>query len=151
MGKISAEAFKDWLHPSDVIEFYHQQREPYPREFATAMLIDGKLRAGASQLVMNGRDHGAALIPPQVWGWASKTEVWSTGWFQLTHVGDSGIVSVSAHDVRIDPELQKLPPPIPKPLRSPSAQPLSDARLETWGAMFFAEYPTATEAQAEQA
>jgi hypothetical protein len=154
MGELSAEAFADWLHPCDVIEHYHQQRELNPKALVTQMLIDGKLRAGAGQLILNGRDHGLALIPREAWAWLSKTEVWVTGRAQLTHVSEE-IITISAYDVRIDREISATPeaPEAPSFRSEPPTDrpPLSDALLEQWGEAFRSANPDATETAARRA
>ncbi len=119
----TAEEFEAWLHPSDVIEYYHQQRELHPRSLASGMLADGLLRAAARQLILNGRDHGLALIPKDTWLLAGESEVWSEGNFRFTHVGAKGIISINAYDVRIDPDIQTLPTPEKVVAPPPSASP----------------------------
>jgi hypothetical protein len=123
----TAEEFEAWLHPSDVIERYHQQRELHPRLLASGMLADGLLRAAARQLILNGRDHGLALIPREIWLFAGESEIWSEGRFKITHVGAKGIITISAYDVRIDPMIRELPPPGPAPVQA-SGNPPSRAK-----------------------
>lgn len=143
--------FEDWAHPCDVIEYYHQQREPDPRSFATAMLCDGTLRAAAGQFILNGRDHGLAIIPAQIWTWAAGTEVWSNGWFQLAHVGKDAIIRVSAYDVRIDRQIRALPPPERDRIAGTGAPALSDTDLQKWAELFFSANPGASEQAARRA
>lgn len=43
MGVLTAETFADWLHPTDLIEHYHQGGEPDAKAYVTALLSDGLL------------------------------------------------------------------------------------------------------------
>ena len=125
MGEPSAEAFADWLQLSDVVEHYYQAGEREPDALVVAMLGDGQLRAAAGKLVVDGRDRGLAMIPPGIWDMAARTDVWVTGRFRLHRAKGERSVTISAYDVRVDPEIQALPtgraerpaapPPTPPP------------------------------------
>lgn len=121
MAELSVETFADWLHPCDVIEHYHQQRELNPKSLVVGMLSDGLLRAAAGQLILNGRDHGLALIPREAWRLAAGTDVWVTGRFRLTHLGEGATVTISAYDVRIDPQIREVAAPSAAPDPVPAA------------------------------
>lgn len=151
MGDRSVQGFESWLHPSDVIEHYHQQREPDPRSLVAAMLSDGLLRAAAAKFVLNGRDHGLAIIPASLWISASGTDVWSTGRFAFVHVGSEAIIRASAYDVRIDPDIQTLSVPSPAITASAENPPLSEAELESWARLYFGANPEAAEDAARKA
>ncbi len=156
MGELTSEGFEDWLHPSDLVEHFYQQGlgNDGAKARVVAMLSDGLLRAGAKQLIVNGIDRGHVLVPRDIWPAASRTNVWVSGDFRLAGSNDGRPWSISAYDVRIDPEEQRLPrssathsAPVEQP-RKPL--PLPDARLTAWAELFFATYPNATEATARQ-
>lgn len=111
MGELSEETFAEWWHPCDIIEHYHQQRELDPRSLVADMLADGLLRAGAQPFILNGRDHGLALIPREIWPLAAGSEVWLEARFRFMHLRAKGDITVSAYNVKIDPELQAVPAP----------------------------------------
>lgn len=121
MGELSAESFADWLHPSDVIEHYHQRGEREPEAYVIALLCDGILQAAAGQLIINSRDFGLALIPRELWPLAAKTDVWITGRFRLSGRKPGGEqTAISAYDVRVDRDIRTLPEQPPhKPVASP--------------------------------
>lgn len=121
MGEPKAEAFADWLIPSDMIEVFYQRGEPEPMALVIAMLSDGLLRSGARRLVVDGRDLGKRLIPRELWQAVSRTDVWKTDRFRLSGQRENGTPwSVSAYDVRIDPNAQTIPPPVPGPPPQPA-------------------------------
>ena len=105
MGELTAEAFANWLHASDVIEHLYQRKEPEPGELAISMLCDGLLQAAAAQLIVDGRDLGLTLIPRGLWPVVQWTSVWMTDRFRIDVDGRS----ISAYDVRIDRDLVELP------------------------------------------
>jgi len=117
----TAEEFEAWLHPSDVIEHYHQQREIDPKALVVGMLSDGLLQAAAGQLILNGRDHGLSIIPREAWRLAAGFDVWSTGRFRLTHLGGGDPITISAYDVRIDPKIREVAGPAIAPNSVPTA------------------------------
>lgn len=115
MGELSAESFADWLHPSDVIDHYISLGQDEAKAKTIAMLCDGLLQAAAGQFIVDGKDCGLTLIPREFWRAVSKTDVWSTGRFQVPVQKDSGDRRiVSGYDVRIDRDIRKLPKPEPK-------------------------------------
>jgi hypothetical protein len=156
-GRPSPEEFADWLEPSDVIEWYHQQGEADPRGLVASMLSDGLLQAAAAQLIIHGKDVGLALIPRELWPAiaATQPDVWHTGRFRLASMKVAAISKgVSGYGVRIDRNIRTLPRPArtaepPEPQR-PQKQPLSETRLRAWAELFFAAHRDATEAESRQ-
>lgn len=150
MGELTAEAFADWLPPSDVVNWYYQQGlgDDEAEARVAAMLRDGLLRAAATQLVVDGRDLGLTLLERGLWERAIHARFWSTGRFRLRQ----GNQVISAYDVRIDRDVQTLPPvqsdAPAETVLSGAKQPLSEARLRAWAELFNAAQPVGTEATA---
>lgn len=112
----TAAEFEQWLEPSDVIEWYNQQREPNPKALVISMLSDGLLQAAAARLVIHGKDVGRALIARELWPAiaATQPDVWHTGRFRLATTKPGGErLGVSGYDVRIDRDIRTLPGPDP--------------------------------------
>lgn len=150
MGELSAEAFEDWLPPNEIIDHYIRERDPDPKGRAIAMLCDGLLRAAAAQLIVNGKDLGMALIPPELWEYIQRSDVWTTGRFRLAFKLDGKPWSASGYDVRVDRDIQALPardlatgdiaPP-----SSAAKKPLPEKRFKAWLDLFLAANAQPTE------
>ncbi|MEA3064425.1 MAG: hypothetical protein QOJ27_864 [Sphingomonadales bacterium] len=109
-GKPSAAEFEEWLHPVDVIEWYHEQGEREPKALIITLLSEGILQAAARQLVVNGKDLGIAPIPKEMWKAIGGSDWWQTQRFHMS-TGAIGGPSISGFEVRIDPQLRTLPGP----------------------------------------
>lgn len=109
-GKPSATEFEEWLHPVDVIEWYHQQGEREPKALIISLLSEGVLQAAARQLIVNGKDLGISSIPKEYWKAIGASDWWQTQRFHMS-TGAIGGKNISAFDIRIDPEFRTLPGP----------------------------------------
>lgn len=122
----SWEEFAAWLHPTDVIEHYHQSGDLKPRSLVSTMLRDGLLQAAAGQLIIDGHDLGLALIPRDLWRFILADDFWSTARFSISSRRNAHEeLRASGYDVRIDGQIREVPrvtPALPqRPVRGASS------------------------------
>jgi hypothetical protein len=131
-GKIPEAEFETWLHPVDVIEWYHQQGEREPKALIITLLSEGILQAAARQLIVNGKDLGIAPIAKEIWKAIGWSDWWQTQRFHMS-TGAIGGPSITGLGVRIKPEEHALPGPddakeaAPAPSPEPSPAPPQQA------------------------
>jgi hypothetical protein len=117
---ISAEEYRGWLEPSQVLASLPSDwsRDTKIRTIAKR-LQDGLIRAVAETIVVDGEAESYLLIPRESWaGWAFlvDTDFWNAGDREVYGDAPEFTVAFRGYGVRLDPKaVSRLSPPGPRP------------------------------------